>query len=139
MVLTRNKLPLQFVTMLSQNNFIFLTRMHSSRKYTTRTLPYGVVSLTETPWTVTPWTDTIWTETPWTETPSWTETPWIETPLDRDSPGQRPPWTETPLDRDPAPPMNRITDRCKNITFPQLRCERKRCHRISASVFQRYS
>ena len=33
--------------------------------------------------------------------------------------------TETPLDRDPPdrdPPLvNRITDRCKNITFPQLR------------------
>ena len=42
-----------------------------------------------------------------TETPLWAETPWTETPLDRD-----------PLDRDP--PVNRITDRCKNITFPQL-------------------
>ena len=36
------------------------------------------------------------------------------------SPWQRPPWTETPLDRDPPPRVNRITDRCKNITFPQL-------------------
>ena len=25
------------------------------------------------------------------------------------------------VDRDPLPPVNRITDRCKNITFPQLR------------------
>ena len=45
--------------------------------------------------------------------------------MDRDPPGQRPPrqrppWTETPLDRDPLP-VNRITDTCKNITFPQLR------------------
>ena len=23
-----------------------------------------------------------------------------------------------------SPPVNRITDRCKNITLPQLRCER---------------
>ena len=30
---------------------------------------------------------------------------------DRDPPA----WTETLLDRDP---LNRITDRCKNITFP---------------------
>ena len=42
--------------------------------------------------------------------------------LDRDPPGQRPlnrdsPWTETPRQR---PPAQRITDRCKNITFPQL-------------------
>ena len=36
-------------------------------------------------------------------------------PPDRNPPpGQIPPWTETP-------PVNRITDRCKNITFPQLR------------------
>ena len=41
-----------------------------------------------------------------------------ETPLDRD------PRTETPLDRDPSeqrPPVNRITDMCKVITFQQLR------------------
>ena len=45
-------------------------------------------------------------------------------PLDRDpqteTPRQRPPWTERPtLDRDP--PVNIITDRCKNITLPKLR------------------
>ena len=47
--------------------------------------------------------------------------PWGGLPLDRDPPpwtetppGQRlPPWTEDP-------PVNRITDKCKNITFPQL-------------------
>ena len=45
---------------------------------TGRSLPYGGVSLTETPWTEIP------PETPWTETPR-----------------QRPPWTEpTPPDRD---------------------------------------
>ena len=31
-----------------------------------------------------------------------------------------PPRTETPS-QTPLPPVNRITDRCKNITFPQLR------------------
>ena len=36
------------------------------------------------------------------------------------SPGQRPPWTEPP----PPPAVNRITDRCKSITLPQLRCGR---------------
>ena len=35
-------------------------------------------------------------------------------PLDRDLPDR------DPLDRDPHP-VNRITDRCKNITFPQIR------------------
>ena len=35
-------------------------------------------------------------------------------------PRQRPPWTE-------EPPVNRITDRCKNITLPQLRCGRQIC------------
>ena len=78
-----------------------------------------------------------------------TETPRTETSLpDRDPPDRDPrtetslpdrdPRTETPgqrppsprqrpsLDRDPprteTPPVNRITDRCKNITLPQLRC-----------------
>ena len=67
--------------------------MHSSRMRSARSLPYGGISLTETP-------------------------------PDRDPPGQR-----LPLDRSPPPPnrpdrdppVNRITDRCKNITFPQLR------------------
>ena len=65
------------------------------------------------------------TETPWTETPLGRDPLWAETPsgqrppLDRDSPEQRtetpqrPPWTETY-------PLNRITDTCKNFTFPQL-------------------
>ena len=53
------------------------------------------------------------------QTLHWTESPWTETLLDSD-----PPWTETPVDRDPMdrnPRVNRITDRCKNITLPQLR------------------
>ena len=84
---------------------------------------------------------------PFTETPQqspWTETPWIETlphrdprqrhpgqrPPDRDPPRQRPLGQRTPShvtygacwDRDP--PVNRITDACKNITLPQLCCGR---------------
>ena len=43
------------------------------------------------------------------------DTPLDKPPLDRD-PGQRAPWTETPLDRNPS--VNRVTDRCKNITLP---------------------
>ena len=75
------------------------TRMHSSMMRNARTLSYGRwgVSLTETPWTETP--------------------PWTESPL-----GQRPPGQRPPLNRDP--PVNRITDRCTNITLPQLRCGR---------------
>ena len=80
---------------------IHKTRMHSSRMRTTRALLYGVgggVSVTDT----------------------------ARHPADRDNPRQRPPWGS---DRDPPEthpwtethyPMNRITDRCKNITFPQL-------------------
>ena len=42
----------------------------------------------------------------------------IETPLDRDHPGHV--TFDACWDRDP--PMNRITNRCKNITFPRFRC-----------------
>ena len=52
-----------------------------------------------------------------------TETPSTDTPLDRDPPGQRPPWTENPLWTE-TPPVNRIADRCKNITLPQIHCGR---------------
>ena len=41
-------------------------------------------------------------------------THWIQTPLDADLP-----WMQTlPLDAD-LHPVNRMTDTCKNITFPQ--------------------
>ena len=51
-----------------------------------------------------------------------------QTPLD-----QAPPWDQSPLDQAPplgadptqgpdTPPVNRITDMCKNITLPQLHC-----------------
>ena len=49
-----------------------------------------------------------------------TETPWIETPLSRDPPGQR-------------PPVNSITDRCKNITLPQLRLRAVKMDDINSS------
>ena len=55
------------------------------------------------------------------ENPPWTDNP----------PGQRPRPDRDQLDRDPYPrqrptldrdlPVNRIADRCENITFPQLR------------------
>ena len=41
--------------------------------------------------------------------------PWDQAPPQ----DQAPPWDQTPWDQ--APPVNRITDTCKNITFPQLR------------------
>ena len=90
------------------------TRKHCSRMRTARSSPYRGDLPDRPP----PDRDPLWTETP------------TEIPLNRDAPrqippgqrplGQRPPaWTETPLDRDP--PVNRITDRYKNITLPQLR------------------
>ena len=96
-----------------------------------RSLSYGVVSLTETPWRETPWTESPWTEPPYRHPPPG-QTPPYRDPLDRDPSGQRPPWTKTPPGQRPtsgqrppgqrAPsPVNRITDRCKSITFPQLR------------------
>ena len=42
-------------------------------------------------------------------------------PWDRDPPQTETPGMETPWDADPLPPVNRITDMCKNITLPQLR------------------
>ena len=54
-----------------------------------------------------------WTGTLWIETPPWTESP----PPDRDLLDRDLPWTETS-------PVNRITDRCKNINLLQLRCGR---------------
>ena len=100
--------------------------MHSSRMHTACSLPYWGVSVWEVSLTETPQLDTPQPETPWTEPPA------RHSPA-RDPPGQRllldrNSQTETPLDRDPmvmwpvvlagteTPPVNRITDRCKNIT-----------------------
>ena len=51
----------------------------------------------------------------------------MRTALDRDPPKEIPLDRDTPLDRDnpwtETPPVNRITDGCKNITFPQLRLQ----------------
>ena len=51
---------------------------------------------------------------------------------DRDPRGQRPTWIGTPLERDPPrtetpTPVKRITDRCKNVTLPQLRFVSCKC------------
>ena len=94
------------------------TRMHSSRM---RTAPlYHTEGLPDR-------------DLPLDRALSWQRHPQTETPRQRlprqGPPRQRHPWTETPLDRDPLdrdppdrdPPANRIIDRCKNITFPQLR------------------
>ena len=71
--------------------------------------------------------DPPWTEIPLGQRPPpWTQNfsldtdptnidPWPETPL-TENPWKKTAWTETPF------PVNRITDRCKNITLPQLRC-----------------
>ena len=93
--------------MISDSKKLGETRMLSSRMRTTLSdlhlsdlLPYVGVPLTDNPWT---------------------ETPMDINPLVRD-----------PLDRDPTPyhvtcdacwdrefPVNKMTHRCKNITFPQ--------------------
>ena len=71
---------------------------------------------------------------PGTKHPPGTRSPRAGTPLGPDTPRTRtpqeetPPWDKTPpLGPDggtPPAPVNRITDACENITFPQLRCGR---------------
>ena len=86
-----------------------------------------------------PWTDTPMDRDPLDRDPN-TETPPGQRPPDRDpqietpsswteTPGQQPPWTETPLVMWPVVhsgtethPVNRMAQRCKNITLPQLHC-----------------
>ena len=73
--------------------------MHSSRVRTARALPYGGVSLTETPRQTTPLRKPPWTEL---------HPPERETPQTETYPGQRPPGhvtCGTCWDRDP--PVNR--------------------------------
>ena len=115
---------------------IIIRRMHSSRMRTGLSLPYGGVSVTETP--------------PRQRHPG-QRSPWTETPLDRDHPGQKPPGqrppTETlpnrdlldrglpgqrppdrdPLDRDRDPPCGQ-TDTCENITFANIPWLRDECN-----------
>ena len=63
--------------------------------------------------------------------------PYVGLP-ERDAPGQRPPCGQRPPDRDP-PSLNRITDRCKNITFPKLRLRAvTKCSRIYKLYEQRW-
>ena len=57
---------------------------------------------------------------------SLTETPWTETPPDRD------PTDREPLDRDPR--LNRITDRCKNITLPVITFHKIKGTRMVISI-----
>ena len=58
-----------------------------------------------------------WTETPLDRNPQWTETPWTKT--------QRPPWScDLRCMLGQRPPLRTESDTCKNITLPQLRCER---------------
>ena len=118
--------------MLYQTKYCTETRMHSSRMRTVRSLPHGGLPNRDPPWTKTP----LGRDPPKTDPPQ-KVTPWTEIPphldkdphLDRDStPGQKPP--RPPLVMWPVvhagteTPPNRITDRCKNITLPQLCCGR---------------
>ena len=99
------------VSILSAQDFKinFETRMDSRRMRTAHSLPCG--------------------GSPWERPPCGQRSPcWQRPPR-----GQRPPlWTETP-------PMNRITDRCKNITFPKLRLRAvTKCSRIYKLYEQRW-
>ena len=83
-----------------------------------------------------PYRDPPGQRTPWTETPPLARDAPGQRPLDREPPGQRPlpgqrspPGQRPPLVMWPVVhagtetlPVNRITDRCKNITLPQLHC-----------------
>ena len=89
---------------------IAITRMHSSRMHTSRSLPYVGSH----------WQRPLWTENPpgQRHTPLNRATPPGQRPPDRDPTQQRPlwtetsPWTETPLDRAPLDrdtPLDRAT------------------------------
>ena len=125
-----------------------------------RSLPYSRGSPWQRPpvqrlplWTKNPW-DPSWTEThpldrdspgekpPGQKSPSGQRPPGQRPTLDRDPPDGHPPrqrhpsgqslgQDRDPLDRAPHPSMNRMTHRCKNITFPQLRLLA-----VKSSVFQ---
>ena len=97
---------------------ITFTRKHSSMMCTARSLPCRGrgVSLTETPWIEPPLDRDPLGQRPPTNRDSPTDR---DPPTDREPPGQRPPGQTSPWTE--IPPVNRITDRCKNITFPQLR------------------
>ena len=111
---------LQFLTF----DLNLVPRMHSNRMPTARSLPHDGVYF----WGVLLTRDPLDKDLPRQQCPQ-TETPWTETP----APGHRP----QPLNTDPSgqrprghvtcgscwdsgPCVNRITDRCKNITLPQL-------------------
>ena len=86
--------------------------------------PWGEwVSLQRTPQDIPPGQRLPLTETPSQQRPLWTETP-NEGTCDQ---GQRPPrrnmgsgsQTGSDIIQTPPPPMDRMTDTCKNITLPQ--------------------
>ena len=104
--------------------------MHSSRMRIGRSLPYSGVFVQGG---VLPNRDPLRQRSARTETLPDRE-PLDRDPLDRHSLGRHPPdrnppyrdtpQTETPrteIPLDTEPPLNRMTHRCKNITFPQLR------------------
>ena len=97
----------------------FITRMHSSRMRTTRTLPYGggFPDRPPSPGQSPPPGQSL----PFNREPPGQRPLEQRRPPDRAPPGQSPPWTETPPDRDPQTdtPLNRMTHGCKNITLPQ--------------------
>ena len=98
-----------------------LTRMHSSRMRTARSstqpggsppgTPLGAEPLTRHPLGAEPLTR----HTPGADIPLGPDTPWSRHAPGADTPPLRPGTPEH------TPPVNRITDTCKNITFPQLR------------------
>ena len=109
------------------------TRMHSSRMHTTHllTVPRNIPCVSGGLPNPSPGGRPPWIETP---TP-WMQTPWMQTPLDADPPGCKLSWRQTPpLEADSMshvnfdacweanlpPHVNRMTHRCKNITFNQL-------------------
>ena len=61
-----------------------------------------------------PGADKPWERTP----PPGADTPRPETPRSRHPPGPDTPWEQNPS-QEQSPPVNRITDACKNITLPQ--------------------
>ena len=88
-----------------------ITRMYSSRMCTAGSLSYRGVSMTET----------SLDRNPPGQRPPGQKTPRQRAPGQRPPrqrpPGQRLPGTETPPGQRQRPPMKRMTDWCKNITF----------------------
>ena len=108
-------------------------RMHSSRMHTARSSSHhrgGGVGLDQIPLNFPLGVGLETCKACWDQTPSRTRLPWHQAslrtsaPRTRHPPGpgtpqnQAPPGTRHPPDQ-PHPPVNRITDTCKNITLTQ--------------------